>query len=156
MGSVRVTTLATPLGRVEVCEAAGKVRGVVLTDDRDFGPEDAQEPSTELSRDLLRYFSGEAVDFRHYPVDLEGYTPFEIQVLEAVRDIPYGTTKSFDEIAEGLGKPHHGKAVAYTLHRNRINIVIPSHRVVGGPRDLGDFEAGLEWKSFLLALEGSL
>jgi methylated-DNA-[protein]-cysteine S-methyltransferase len=156
MTSMRVTTMASPMGRVEVCEAPGGVRGVVLTEDRDFDPEDADKPETALSKDIARYFAGEPVDFNAYPVDLGGYTPFEVEVLEAVRGIPYGATKTYDEVANELEKPHHGKVVAHTLHRNRINIVIPGHRVVRGSGDPGDFEAGAAWKTFLLGLEGSL
>lgn len=156
MTAVRVTTLATPMGRVEVCEDPVGVRGVVLTEDKDFGPGDAAEPTTALGRDMARYFAGEPVDFNAYPVDLEGYTPFEVEVLEAVRGIPYGATKTYDDVANELGKPHHGKVVAHTLHRNRINIVIPAHRVVRATGDLGDFEAGAAWKTFLLKMEGGL
>lgn len=153
---MRVTTLGTPFGRVEVCEEGDKVRGVVLADDLDFDEGDARPPESSLARDLQRYFSGEPVDFGAYQLDLEGYTPFEVKVLHTVREIPYGSTRTYDEIAEELGKPHHGRVIEYTLHKNRTNILVPSHRVVQGPDEPGEFASGRAWKEALLRLEGAL
>ncbi len=150
---MNVTSLRTPFGRVDVCEEGPKVRGVVLTDDTEYKGDD---PRTELSRDLLRYFEGEPVEFSSYEVDLSGYTPFEVQVLQAARRIPYGTVRSYREIAEDIGKPRAYRAVAYTLSKNRSCVVIPCHRVVSSSGDLGGFSAGIEWKVNLLKLEGVL
>ncbi len=96
------------------------------------------------------------MDFSRYSVDLSGYTPFEVRVLQAARRIPYGEVKSYREIAEEIGKPRAYKAVAYTLDKNRSFIVIPCHRVVGSRGDLGGFGSGIEWKIRLLKLEGAL
>ncbi|MFQ5920237.1 MAG: methylated-DNA--[protein]-cysteine S-methyltransferase, partial [Thermoplasmata archaeon] len=92
---MKVTSLQTAFGRVDVCEADEKVRGVVLTDDV-TSPGD--EPETDLSRDLERYFEGESVDFSNHPVDFSGYTPFEVQVLRATQRIPYGEVRSYRDI----------------------------------------------------------
>jgi methylated-DNA-[protein]-cysteine S-methyltransferase len=140
-------------GRVDVCESGHRVRGVVLTNDTEY---QGDEPETPLAKDLLRYFDGEVVDFSRYEVDLSGYTPFEVQVLQATRRIPYGAVKSYKEIAEEIGKPRAYRAVAYTLSKNRSCIVIPCHRVVSSGGDLGGFSAGIEWKVNLLKLEGVL
>ncbi len=150
---MKVTSLRTPFGRVDVCEDGPKARGIVLTNDTDH-PGD--EPETELSKDLRRYFEGKPVDFSEYDVDLSGYTPFEVQVLQATRRIPYGNVRSYREIAEAVGRPRAYRAVAYTLSKNRSCVIIPCHRVVGSGGDLGGFSAGIEWKVSLLKLEGVL
>lgn len=152
-GRMRVTSLRTRFGRVDICEEGSRVRGVVLTTDMEYA---GDEPETDLARDLQRYFDGEPVDFTRYDVDLSGYTPFEVRVLQATRRIPYGAVKSYKEIAEEIGKPRAYRAVAYTLSKNRSCIVIPCHRVVGHRGDLGGFSAGIEWKENLLKLEGVL
>ncbi|MFQ5837276.1 MAG: methylated-DNA--[protein]-cysteine S-methyltransferase [Thermoplasmata archaeon] len=150
---MKVTSLRTRFGRVDVCEEGPRVQGIVLTNDTEY---QGDEPQTELSRDLLRYFEGEPVDFSRYDVDLSRYTPFEVQVLQATRRIPYGSVKSYKEIAEEIGRPRAYRAVAYTLSKNRSCIVIPCHRVVGSGGDLGGFSSGVEWKVGLLKLEGVL
>lgn len=150
---MNVTSLQTEFGRVDVCEEGDKVRGVVLTDDA-TGEE--EEPGTPLSRDLRRYFEGEPVDFSNHPVDFSGYTPFEVQVLQATQRIPYGQVRSYREVAEAIGKPRAYRAVAYTLSKNRSCVVVPCHRVIESSGRLGGFSAGIEWKIHLLKLEGVL
>ncbi len=96
------------------------------------------------------------MDFTRHEVDLSGYTPFEVQVLRATRRIPYGTVKSYREVAEEVGRSRAHRAVAYTLSKNRSCIVIPCHRVIGSGGRLGGYSAGIEWKVALLTLEGAL
>lgn len=150
---MQVTSLRTPYGRVDVCEEGRRVRGVVLTDDREHPGE---TPETPLSQDLQRYLDGEPVDFTGHEVDLSGYTPFEVQVLLATRRIPYGTVRTYREIAEEVGRPRAHRAVAYTLTKNRACIVIPCHRVIESGGRLGGYSAGPEWKRNLLRLEGAI
>lgn len=148
-----VTSLRTKFGRVDICEEGGKARGIVLTNDMEHAGED---PGSRLAMDMKRYFDGEEVDFMEYDVDLSGYTPFEVQVLQATRRIPYGKVKTYRELAEEIGRPRAYRAVAYTLSKNRSCVVIPCHRVVGSGGDLGGFSSGIEWKVNLLKLEGTL
>ncbi len=150
---MKVTSLQTEFGRVDVCEEAEKVRGVVLTDDVTTSGDD---PQTEFGFDLARYFGGEPVDLSNHPVDLSGYTSFEVKVLQATRRIPYGEVRSYRDIAETIGNPRAYRAVAYTLSKNRTCIVVPCHRVIESSGRLGGFSAGIEWKVNLLRLEGAL
>ncbi|MEK6852183.1 MAG: methylated-DNA--[protein]-cysteine S-methyltransferase [Candidatus Thermoplasmatota archaeon] len=113
------------------------------------------EASSALAADLRRYLTGEAVTFSRYDVDYESYTPFERSVLEATREIPWGETRTYGEIAAAIGKPGAARAVGQALGKNRTCIVVPCHRVVA-TNGLGGFTGGLQWKRDLLALEGSL
>ncbi|MBC7330691.1 methylated-DNA--[protein]-cysteine S-methyltransferase [bacterium] len=108
----------------------------------------------ELEEALERYFSGDEVDFSHFPVDLSTLSPFQKRVLEEVRGIRWGEVKSYEEIGERLGDRRKARAVGQALARNPIPIIIPCHRVIRKDGGLGGFSWGLEWKRLLLKLEG--
>jgi len=107
----------------------------------------------ELARQLGEYFGGTR---RSFDVKLAAQgTPFQLAVLEELRRIPYGETRSYGDIAERLGKPKAVRAVGAANGRNPLPIVIPCHRVVGANGDLTGFGGGIETKRFLLSLEQS-
>jgi methylated-DNA-[protein]-cysteine S-methyltransferase len=108
-----------------------------------------------LSGELNRYFQGESIQFE-YPLDLRRQTPFQRKVLEAIRKIPYGTTRSYGEIAAAVGSPGACRAVGAVAAKNPFPLVIPCHRVVGADGRLVGFSSGLPLKERLLRLEGAL
>jgi len=105
-----------------------------------------------LIDDLIRYFSGEVVDFSGYEVDLSSLTDFEREVLCETRKIEYGTIVTYSKLAARIGKPNAARAVGNALSKNPAPIVIPCHRVVskGG---IGGYAFGVEAKRCLLKLE---
>ena len=86
------------------------------------------------------------------PLDVQA-TAFQQRVWEALRAIPYGSTRSYGEIAQALGQPQAARAVARACATNPAAIVIPCHRVVRQDGDLGGYRWGLERKRALLAQE---
>lgn len=142
--------IRAPWGTVTVDAEGRRVREVSL---RSRSP--SRNSGGPLAADLRRYFSGEPVDFARYDVDWEGYTAFERAVLEATREIPYGETRTYGDIAEAIGKPGSARAVGQALGKNRACIVVPCHRVVGS-NGLGGFSGGIRKKVALLELEGVL
>lgn len=113
---------------------------------------DAPNELTELVfRQLGEYFAGvrKAFDF---PYRLHG-TPFQEKVWAALRDIPYGETHSYKDIAEAIGHPKAFRAVGMANHANPIFIAIPCHRVIGSGGSLVGYGGGLEMKRALLELE---
>jgi len=80
-------------------------------------------------------------------------TPFQLDVWEALRRIPWGETVSYGELARRIGKPRAVRAVGRANGANPIPIVVPCHRVVGADGSLTGFGGGLEAKRLLLALE---
>ncbi len=77
------------------------------------------------------------------------------QILSAIEQIPYGTTKTYSDVASTAGKPGAARAVGAVCRSNPIPILIPCHRVVG-QRSLGGYTPGIHLKEFLLKHEGSL
>jgi AraC family transcriptional regulator of adaptative response/methylated-DNA-[protein]-cysteine methyltransferase len=106
----------------------------------------------QLRRELAEYFAGERREFA-VPLHVPG-TPFETRVWSALREIPFGETRSYVDVARAIGKPKAPRAVGAANGRNRIAIVIPCHRVVNEGGKLGGYGGGLWRKRWLLALEG--
>jgi methylated-DNA-[protein]-cysteine S-methyltransferase len=108
-----------------------------------------------LARDQLdAYFAGELRDF-DLPLAPEG-TPFQQTVWDALREIPYGETRSYGELAEQIGKPGAARAVGLANGRNPIGIVVPCHRVIGSAGALTGYAGGIERKRQLLELEAGV
>lgn len=70
-----------------------------------------------------------------------------------MQKIPYGETRSYADIAIGIGNPKAVRAIGQANHRNPIMIIVPCHRVINKNGTLGGFGGGLEVKKFLLDLE---
>ncbi|MCG8593402.1 MAG: methylated-DNA--[protein]-cysteine S-methyltransferase [Kiloniellales bacterium] len=108
----------------------------------------------ETCKQFAAYFAGELTRFRlslHF-----GGTQFQIQVWQALCEIPFGATTTYGALAAGLGKPTASRAVGAANGANPLPIVVPCHRVVGSDRSLTGFGGGLETKRFLLAHEAKL
>jgi methylated-DNA-[protein]-cysteine S-methyltransferase len=103
---------------------------------------------------LDEYFAGERTDF-DFPMRLDG-PGFDRLVWKELEAIPYGTTATYGEIAERIGKPGRARAVGAANGRNPIAIVVPCHRVIGAGGKLTGYGGGLERKRELLVLEGAL
>ncbi len=106
-----------------------------------------------LAFEMERYFLGKLREFS-VPVVYPG-THFQRQVWKELLAIPYGETRSYENVAEAIGNPKAVRAVGRANGLNRIAIVIPCHRVVNKSGSLGGYGGGLRRKEFLLALERS-
>jgi methylated-DNA-[protein]-cysteine S-methyltransferase len=100
---------------------------------------------------LEEYFEGERVEF-DLPLEAGG-TPFQRDVWAALREIPYGETISYGELARRIGRPDASRAVGLANGRNPISIVVPCHRVIGASGTLTGYGGGLDRKRFLLEHE---
>jgi O-6-methylguanine DNA methyltransferase len=99
------------------------------------------------------FFAGRPTAF-DCPLDMAG-TPFQLRVWEALKQIPYGQTMTYGQLAAKLGRPNAARAVGGACGANPIPIVVPCHRVLASNGGLGGYGGGLEWKQWLLDLEGS-
>lgn len=105
----------------------------------------------ETKRQLDEYFAGKRKSF-DIRLRLVG-TDFQHEVLNALLTIPYGTTKSYKDIAQSIGKPQAVRAVAGAIGTNSISILIPCHRIIGSNNSLTGYAGGLEAKKVLLGIE---
>jgi methylated-DNA-[protein]-cysteine S-methyltransferase len=105
----------------------------------------------EAVRQLDTYFKGRLKEFT-VKLSVQG-TPFQLSVLRALQDVPYGETVSYGELARRIGKPKASRAVGAAIARNPLPIIIPCHRVIGSNGSLTGFGGGLDIKQALLDLE---
>jgi methylated-DNA-[protein]-cysteine S-methyltransferase len=105
----------------------------------------------EAVRQLKAYFDGDLRDF-DLPLRMQG-TEFQLSVWRALRDIPYGETISYGELARRIGNPKGSRAVGLANGSNPIAIIVPCHRVIGSNGKLTGYGGGLENKEILLGLE---
>ncbi len=107
-----------------------------------------------LENELASYFKGELKTFT-VPLELIG-TPFQKQVWGVLREIPYGSTRSYSEQALRLGNPKAVRAVANANGLNTISILIPCHRVIGADGTMTGYGGGVWRKQKLLELEQAI
>jgi methylated-DNA-[protein]-cysteine S-methyltransferase len=113
---------------------------------------DTQQPILlEAQRQLGEYFSGTRTEF-DLPLELNG-SEFQKKVWRALREIPFGQTRSYLHLARTLGSAKAVRAVGAANGKNPLSIVVPCHRVIGANGSLTGFAGGLEVKAKLLALE---
>jgi AraC family transcriptional regulator of adaptative response/methylated-DNA-[protein]-cysteine methyltransferase len=100
---------------------------------------------------LLRHLDGAEPDLA-LPLDLQA-TAFQLRVWEELRRIPYGTTRSYKQVAAAIGQPTASRAVARACATNPVALATPCHRVVRGSGQPGGYRWGLERKEELLERE---
>jgi methylated-DNA-[protein]-cysteine S-methyltransferase len=162
--SIRLITAThpTPLGPVLLAASDQGLCGLWFEGQKHWPGSAAQWPADptqpllrEAARQLDAYFSGRLLEF-DLPLHLQGATPFQQSVWQALREIPRGATESYGALARRIGRNAAVRAVGAAVGRNPVSIVVPCHRVLGLGGALTGYAGGLERKSALLRLEGAL
>jgi methylated-DNA-[protein]-cysteine S-methyltransferase len=127
------------------------------TPERDWIASPARGVLADAAKQLREYFAGRR---REFDLDLAPVgTPFQLRVWQCLRQIPYGETISYAELAKWSGNPKAARAVGSANGRNPLSIVVPCHRVIAADGTLGGFGGGsgvgLDVKQALLAVERS-
>ncbi len=146
----------SPVGLLKICEKEGGITSLSL---HQGGLYETLKNNTvqhsdilyEAYRQLNEYFRGNRKQF-DLPLHYAG-TSFQQQVWNELRRIPYGETRSYQDIAIGIGNEKAVQAIGQANHRNPILIIIPCHRVIRKTGELGGFGCGIEVKKYLLNLE---
>ena len=102
---------------------------------------------------LDRYFNGQPINFAEILVELIYFTDFQQHVWKIIQQIPYGEVRTYQWIANQMGRPKSARAVGNATGANPVPILIPCHRVIGSNGRLGGYGGGIEKKCQLLALE---
>jgi methylated-DNA-[protein]-cysteine S-methyltransferase len=150
------STFSSPIGELLLVGDDDGLRGLYLPDHK-RGPAVAggwvrdDDALSDVRAQLAEYFAGGRTGF-----DLllapQG-TPFQLEVWAALREIPYGETETYGQLAARVGRPGSSRAVGAANGRNPISIVVPCHRVVGAAGSLTGYAGGLDAKRRLLDLE---
>jgi len=155
MTPTRSRIVETPVGVITLAGDEALTR--LWMHDQAHSPTDADAYSSDpqafedVVAQLEAYFAGELFDF-DVPLRLDG-TTFQRRVWNALREIPFGETASYGEIASRIGQPNASRAVGLANGRNPIAIIVPCHRVIGSNGSLTGYGGGLERKRWLLELE---
>ncbi|MBR4934236.1 MAG: methylated-DNA--[Anaerotignum sp.] len=147
----RVFFYDTPVGRLCIGEENGSITRVTWTQ---LPKEYIQEETAlilQCKNQLDEYFAGKRKCF-DLPLAPKG-TEFQKKVWDALKEIPYGETRTYGEIAETVGNSKAARAVGMANNRNPIAIIVPCHRVVGASGKLVGYAGGMEQKEKLLHLE---
>jgi len=143
--------LNTPVGTLEI---KGDIDGLAFVNFID--PEESEskiipESLQNTVQQLSEYFEGNRTNFK-LKLNPEG-TFFQKKVWQQIKDIPFGKTASYQEIANQLGDPKAIRAAASANGKNPIAIIIPCHRVIGSDGSLIGYAGGLHRKKWLLEHE---
>jgi methylated-DNA-[protein]-cysteine S-methyltransferase len=166
--STRYRIFPTPLGAAAIVATPRGVRRAYLpersaatlrrTVQRDT-PDAAEDPNLRpaLVAALQRYYAGEQVDFSDVPIDWPPAGPFALAAWQACRQVPYGETISYLELATRAGSPKAARAAGTAMRHNPVGILVPCHRVIGSRGTLGGFSGpgGLSLKRRLLDMEAA-
>ena len=160
---IKYITADTELGKILVARTPRGICSVTFGDSAKGLVEDLEHeyPNAEISKGgdelssavdaIVKYLSGQSKRLV-LPLDLQA-TAFQMQVWEMLKNIPYGETRSYTEIADQLGDKRKVRAVAQACARNRVALVIPCHRVIAGDGKLSGYRWGIERKKKLLESE---
>lgn len=165
---VTLTFFDTPIGLCGIAWTSAGVRRVQLPEESEAAARRrlrAETGGTEAPPDawvaqlitrLTRHLGGVPESFASVPLDLEGVPDFHRAVYEVLRELPAGSTSTYGELAQRLGKPGAARAIGRAMARNPLPIIVPCHRVLAAGGRPGGFTAYGGWhtKRSLLALEG--
>ncbi len=162
---IHYTIASSPLGRLLVGATNRGISALYLG--KDDGPLESalrkEYPRAEIQRDknglegwigkILEHLRGREPNL-DLPTDVQA-TAFQRRVWEELRKIPYGTTRTYSQVARAIGKPRAIRAVARACATNPVSVVVPCHRVVREDGNLAGYRWGLERKLALLQHESA-
>jgi methylated-DNA-[protein]-cysteine S-methyltransferase len=143
IGAIRIASTRQGLAYVELPHASGRgLDGWLQRRAPDAHCEEGYAPNRAAATQILEYLDGKRTEF-DLPLDLRG-TAFQRRVWEKLLEIPYGETRSYQDIARAVRRPRALRAVGNANGANPVALVVPCHRVVA---------SGLPLKARLLAME---
>ncbi|MGH7870895.1 MAG: methylated-DNA--[protein]-cysteine S-methyltransferase [Candidatus Binatia bacterium] len=152
------TYMGSPVGKLKLVASSKALVAVLWERERpnrvklETSTFDPEHPILlETERQLTEYFSIRRAQF-DLPLEPNG-SKFQKRVWQALREIPFGQTRSYLDLANSIGAPKASRAVGAANGKNPLSIIVPCHRVVGKDGSLTGFAGGLQAKSALLALE---
>lgn len=140
----------TIIGQIEIIEEDNYIIGINFNTKSNRQDKETALIKTTYNQ-LNEYLLGKRKEF-NIPIKLEG-TAFQKKVWEELKNIPYGETRTYKQIAENIGNPKACRAVGMANHNNPIAIIVPCHRVIGTNNKLVGYAGGIDIKQKLLQIE---
>ena len=151
MASPNHYTYNTPIGKVTIESDGAAISRLVPGAVKLDGTCMATPLTNQAANELQEYLGGSR---RYFDVPLApAGTEFQRAVWAEICDIPYGSTRTYAQVAEAVGSPNAFRAVGMAANRNPLPVFVPCHRVVGKGGRLVGYALGLEAKKYLLDLE---
>ena len=160
---IEYTTFDSPIGRIYI---AAVKEGVVKISFSTKSPQelekyckkylgagvrDGSEYTRNAKEQILKYLEGKSQSLDFPVIHLN--SPFREKVLEVERNIPYGETRSYGEVAKMVNNPRASRAVGSANAKNPLPLYFPCHRIISSNGNLGSYGGGLGMKKYLLDLE---
>ena len=145
------------IGKILIVEDENYIVKVEFLNDKNqllnkkYGTEKETMLIRKTKLELMEYFDGKRRKF-DIPIKLDG-TEFQVKVWKELLKLPYGETCSYLDIAKKIGNPNAARAVGMANNKNKIQIIIPCHRIIGSDKKLIGYAGGIKIKEKLLKLE---
>lgn len=160
MSILRQMHLESPVGSLRLIGGDAGLRAVLWPNERDgrvtFDEtivDGEHSVLLDCAQQIVEYTNGERDTF-DVPLDVVG-TEFQRAVWRGLQQIPFGSTRSYGDLAQQLDRPGAARAIGSATGRNPISIIIPCHRLVGSTGSLTGFAGGLDAKRWLLEHESN-
>ena len=147
----------SPIGWIDIIAEGDRISSVSFSDAEPLSEPTLPPTLPVLARTIKLldlYFAGARIDFAEISVQLAYGTAFQQQVWKKIREIPHGEVRSYQWIADQIGRRKSARSIGNAVGANPASILIPCHRVIKSNGALGGYGGGLERKRHLLALEG--
>lgn len=141
----------TPIGVLEIVGTDTEVMSILFPDREELlyhCQPDTPDALQLCAKQLEEYFNSERTEFT-FPYRYEG-TVFQSQVWNALKEVPFAKTGTYQSLAQAIGKEKAVRAVGSANGRNKLSIVIPCHRIIGSNGTLTGYAGGLWRKEWLL------
>lgn len=142
---------SSPVGFLEINATETSIIGLNFRDKEEESDTQLPDVLKQCLKELDEYFAGHRQKF-DVAVELEG-TDFQKSVWVQLKNIPYGNTSSYGDIAKRIKNPNSFRAVGLANNRNKISIILPCHRVIGSDGSMVGYGGGLWRKEWLLEHE---
>lgn len=163
-GALAYRLIETPIGAIAIVASPRGLRKLIWAETaaavrKDVARENAREDATllpKLADELRRFANGERVTFT-VPLDPDSGSDLQRDIWHACRQVGYGKTASYGDLAERVGRPGAARAVGTAMARNPFPLVVPCHRIVRSDGGLGGYSgpSGVSRKKRLLEMEAA-
>lgn len=143
-------TIKTDIGCLNLIVENEKLVGLEFVSGESFNTDDS-DFLLRVEKEIQEYMQGERKIF-DIPIFFKG-SSFQEDVWNALRRIPYGEVRSYQEVAQMINNPKACRAVGNACNKNPIAIIVPCHRVIASHHKIGGFGGGLDCKQRLFKIE---